>query len=66
MSKWCTIDREALEKEIISQDHYITAKFGKKPDEMGGAKFSFAEAIEVARAMGTRDALVHIHNCLSK
>lgn len=66
MSKWCTVDREALENEIIAQDKYITSMFGKSPAEIGSSYFSYEKAIQVARAMGTRDALVLIHNCLNK
>lgn len=58
------INKELLEKTIVDQDQMIFSMFGKKPIEIGDAKFTVEKAVQVARMMGMRDALVHIHNCL--
>lgn len=58
------IDENALRKCIADQDNMIVAMFGCKPSEAHLGQFSVEKGVQLARMLATRDALVHVVNCL--
>ena len=68
MTRWATIDQDQLETEVEKIDAKIIALTGHHPTSQGYAKkkVPLDTAILLARYMGTRDALVTIHNCIAR
>lgn len=66
MSKWHTIDKEVLEREIARLDALFTAIVGYPPEKASGQPLgNMSEAMQAIRFIATRDALVFVVNSLS-